>query len=225
MSQQPHEPEGSRYIMSASLSRRITPRNVRPRMADKERAQRIRTLKKQHPGMTWRHIADEVGVDTRSAQAWRKTGGISAKNAVKLAEVFGVSYEFLWFGKEKGPTPDLLAGVSRIDQVDAVRDEFRDKVDKITAQLAAVEIDIESQNANLAQQTDLLERIQAAVTQQAAVLADLTAVVAQLPELREIARTLEALRARDASDRRGRPILPAAAPDPPEEEDDSQRAD
>jgi transcriptional regulator with XRE-family HTH domain len=175
--------------------------------------------------MTWRHIADYVGVDTRSAQAWPKTGGISAKNAAKLAEVLNVSYEFLWSGEEKGPTPDILAGVSRIEQVEAVRDEFRDKVDQIAAQLTAMELDVEHQNANLAQQTDLLARIESAVTQQTALLADLTAVVAQLPELREIARTLEALRARDASDRRGRPILPAAAPDPPEEEDDSPQAD
>jgi hypothetical protein len=205
--------------MTAPLAARRTPRNVRLRVAqDTNRAERIRQLKTAHPELTWSYIADQIGVRERSAIAWQKTGGISAKNAEKLAELFGVSYDFLWFGKEKGPTPDLLAGVSRIDQVDAVRDEFRGKVDKITAQLTAMEIDIESQNANLAQQTDLLARIQAAVTQQTALLADLTAVVAQLPELREIARTLEALRARDASDRRGRPALPAAAPDPPDEE-------
>jgi hypothetical protein len=139
-----------------------TPRNVRLRVAqDTNRAERIRQLKTAHPELTWSYIADQIGVRERSAIAWQKTGGISAKNAEKLAELFGVSYDFLWFGKEKGPTPDLLAGVSRIDQVDAVRDEFRGKVDQIVAQLTAMEIDIEHQNANLAQQTDLLARIQA----------------------------------------------------------------
>jgi hypothetical protein len=171
-----HEPEGSQRHMTAPLAARRPARNVRLRVAqDTNRAERIRQLKTAHPELTWSYIADQIGVRERSAIAWQKTGGISAKNAEKLAELFGVSYDFLWFGKEKGPTPDLLAGVSRIDQVDAVRDEFRGKVDKITAQLAAMEIDIESQNANLAQQTDLLERIQAAVTQQTALLADLTA--------------------------------------------------
>jgi hypothetical protein len=211
--------------MITPLAARRTPRNVRLRVAqDTNRAERIRQLKTAHPELTWSYIADQIGVRERSAIAWQKTGGISAKNAEKLAELFGVSYDFLWFGKEKGPTPDLLAGVSRIDQVDAVRDEFRGKVDAIVAQLTAMEIDLESQNAHGAQQTDLLERIQASITQLTGQLADLTEVVAQLPALREIARTIEALRAADAVDRRGRPTLPAAQPDPADEGNGSQQA-
>jgi hypothetical protein len=194
--------------MTAPLAARRTPRNVRLRVAqDTNRADRIRQLKAAHPEMTWSYIAGEIGVRERSAVAWQKTGGLNPKNAEKLADIFGVSYDFLWFGKEKGPTPDVLAGVSRIEDVEAIRDEFRGKVDP-----------------NLAQQTDLLDRIQASVSQQTALLADLTEVVAQLPALREIARTIEALRAADAVDRRGRPVLPAAAPDPPDEEGDSRRA-
>jgi hypothetical protein len=211
--------------MTAPLAARRTPRNVRLRVAqDTNRAERIRQLKTAHPELTWSYIAGEIGVRERSAVAWQKTGGLNPKNAEKLADIFGVSYDFLWFGKEKGPTPDVLAGVSRIEDVEAIRDEFRGKVDQIVAQLTAMDLDIVQQNANLAQQTDLLERIQASVSQQTALLADLTEVVAQLPALREIARTIEALRAADAVDRRGRPVLPAAAPDPPDEEGDSRRA-
>jgi hypothetical protein len=211
--------------MTAPLAARRTPRNVRLRVAqDTNRAERIRQLKTAHPELTWSYIADQIGVRERSAIAWQQTGGLNPKNAEKLADLFGVSYDFLWFGKEKGPTPDVLAGVAGIEHVEAVRDELSSKVDQIAGQLAAMEIDLEHQNANLAQQTDLLERIQASIRQQTALLADLTEVVAQLPALREIARTIEALRAADAVDRRGRPVLPAAAPDPPDEEDGSQRA-
>jgi transcriptional regulator with XRE-family HTH domain len=210
--------------MTAPLAGRRPARNVRLRVAqDTNRAERIRQLKTAHPELTWSYIAGKIGVRERSAVAWQKTGGISAKNAEKLAEVFGVSVDFLWFGQEKGPTPDLLAGVAGLEHVEAVRDEFRGKVDQIVEQLTEMEIDLESQNANLARQTDLLERIQAAIRQQTELLADLTEVVAQLPALREIARTIEALRAADAVDRRGRPVLPAAQPDPPDEADGSQK--
>src|SRR3954464_5445355 len=178
--------------MTAPLAARRTPRNVRLRVAqDTNRAERIRQLKTAHPELTWSYIADQIGVRERSAIAWQKTGGISAKNAEKLAELFGVSYDFLWFGKEKGPTPDVLAGVAGIEDVEARRDALTSKVDQIAGQLAAMEIDLEHQNANLAQQTDLLERIQASIRQQTALLAKLTEVVAQLPALREIARTIE----------------------------------
>jgi transcriptional regulator with XRE-family HTH domain len=194
--------------MTAPLAGRRPARNVRLRVAqDTNRAERIRQLKTAHPELTWSYIAGKIGVRERSAVAWQKTGGISAKNAEKLAEVFGVSVDFLWFGQEKGPTPDLLAGVAGLEHVEAVRDEFRGKVDQIVEQLTEMEI----------------ERIQAAIRQQTELLADLTEVVAQLPALREIARTIEALRAADAVDRRGRPVLPAAQPDPPDEADGSQK--
>jgi hypothetical protein len=104
--------------MMASLPARSTPRSVRPRMAkDTERAERIRRLKADHPDMTWGYIADRVGVKERSAVEWQRTGGLSSVNADKLAEVLGVSFDYLWFGEERTrPTPDLSGAVSsRID--------------------------------------------------------------------------------------------------------------
>src|SRR3954467_1281074 len=112
--------------MTAPLAARRTPRSVRLRVAqDTNRAERIRQLKTAHPELTWSSIGDQIGGREGSAIAWQQTGGLNPKNAEKLADIFGVSYDFLWFGKEKGPTPDVLAGVAGIEHVEAVRDEFR----------------------------------------------------------------------------------------------------
>jgi transcriptional regulator with XRE-family HTH domain len=121
--------------MSRSLPSRHTPRNVRPRVGETNRAERIRQLKKAHPEITWSYIANYVGVEVRSAQEWRRTGGISPKNAEKLAELFGVSYDYLWFGEERGATPDILAGVSKVEQVEDVRAQFLKLVEQHNSKL------------------------------------------------------------------------------------------
>lgn len=64
--------------------------------------------------MTWNYIAEQVGVRERSAAEWQKSGGISPDNARKLAKLFGVSYEFLWFG-EREDTPDLMAVTTGVE--------------------------------------------------------------------------------------------------------------
>lgn len=152
--------------MSASLPQRHTPRSVRLRVAqDTNRAERIRQLKADHPGWTWAYIADYVGVKERSAVEWQRTGGLNSANAEKLAELFGVSYDYLWFGKERGPTPDLLAGVAHEDTVEDVREEFRGKVDAILDRLQHAETErsefkalIDQQNRLLADQSKLLDQ-------------------------------------------------------------------
>jgi hypothetical protein len=122
--------------MSAALPQHRAPRTVRLRMAqDTNRAERIRQLKADRPDMTWGYIADHVGVRERSAIEWQRTGGLTSGNAEKLAELFGVSYDYLWFGEERGATPDLLAGVSKLEQVENVRGEFRSRVREINRKL------------------------------------------------------------------------------------------
>lgn len=81
-------------------------RTVLLRMAaDQERADRIRALKLGRPDLTWRRIAEHVGVTERSATDWGKKGGMEYENAVKLAALFEVDVDYLWRGTA-GPTPD-----------------------------------------------------------------------------------------------------------------------
>lgn len=63
--------------------------------ADQERADRIRALKQARPDLTWRRIADAVGVTERSATDWQVKGGISYENAKKLADVFEVDVDYV----------------------------------------------------------------------------------------------------------------------------------
>jgi hypothetical protein len=76
--------------------------------ADQERADRIRALKLERPDLTWRRIADYVGVTERSATDWQKKGGIDYANAEKLATLFEVDVDYIWRGpaeEERAPSP------------------------------------------------------------------------------------------------------------------------
>ena len=92
--------------------------------ADEERAQRIRTLKEEHPDWTWRFIADQCGVTERAAAAWAKTGGIAYVNAKKLADVFDVDVGYIWRGRDSG-LPEQ-AGAAQLDRIEAKVDELRE---------------------------------------------------------------------------------------------------
>src|SRR4051812_8110326 len=118
----------TRNITPGSLRGHEDARTVLLRMAlDEERAERIKSLKAQHPELTWGDIADKVGVTERSAIDWQKTGGISHANCKKLAKVFGVDHHWLWSGVEQG-TPDLLgtlrADSDQLDRIEAKLDEL-----------------------------------------------------------------------------------------------------
>lgn len=97
----------------ASLRQHRSSRTVLLQMAhDEARAERVRELKNQRPDLTWRRIADAVGVSERSAFEWQKSGGMEHANAVKLAEVFEVDADWLWSGRVPGETPDLMAALN-----------------------------------------------------------------------------------------------------------------
>lgn len=90
--------------------------------ADEARADRIRQLKAEHPELTWRAIADHVGVSERAAVEWQKSGGIEYENAKKLAQLFPESSaDYIW----RGDTPDLMGAVSGdTDEITALRNEI-----------------------------------------------------------------------------------------------------
>ncbi|MFL5350229.1 MAG: helix-turn-helix domain-containing protein [Hyalangium sp.] len=99
---------------NASLREHEAMRTVLARMADDQaRAERITALKAERPDLTWEDIADRVGVKERSVHNWRSTGGMKYENAEKLAEVFGVSVDYIWRGGESpGETPDIMGSMN-----------------------------------------------------------------------------------------------------------------
>ena len=88
-----------------------------------EIGRRIRDLREASPH-TNRSIADHVGVGERSVANWisGKTG-ITYEHAEKVARLFGVEIAWLWAGRDRGSTPDVLASLSgaageRLDQIE-----------------------------------------------------------------------------------------------------------
>lgn len=102
----------------SSLRTRQSVHTVLLRMAaDQARADRIRQLKLAHPDLTWKAIAEHVGVAERSAVEWQKSGGIGYRHAKKLAELFPeVTLDWLWRGDDEDETeretPDLLPNLN-----------------------------------------------------------------------------------------------------------------
>lgn len=102
---------------------------------DEARAERIRHLKEQRPDLTWRRIADAVGVGERSALYWQQTGGIGYETSRKLADVFGADPDWLWSGRTSGETPDLMGALSEgrtdLDRLEASVEALHAKVDAL----------------------------------------------------------------------------------------------
>lgn len=113
--------------------------------ADQERAERIRALKQERPDLTWRRIAEHVGVTERSATDWQKKGGIEYENAVKLAALFQVDVDYIWRGEQTAPDPFSRPTEDRVQEL-----------------LENVERLLEQQNALLARQSKILEQIEGA---------------------------------------------------------------
>lgn len=131
------QPLTTKNFSRSSLRDHESARSVLMRMAeDHARAERIRTLKSDRPDLTWEQIADHVGVKERSVHNWAATGGIKYENAEKLAELFGVSVDYIWRGEGgsvatmDGDTPDLLGALSPED------------AKEIPARLDAIETDV-----------------------------------------------------------------------------------
>lgn len=100
--------------------------------ADQERADRVREIKRDNPGLRWKHIAEYVGVELRSAQMWQETGAISYENAKKLAELVDVSVDWIMRGTPaSSPTP--FAGP---DAAAELQDTLSDVLQEIKDQLA-----------------------------------------------------------------------------------------
>lgn len=180
----------------ASLRGSGAARTVLLRMAaDQERADRIRALKLERPDLTWRRIADAVGVTERSATDWQKKGGIDYENAKKLAAVFEVDTDYIWRGPsdgERAPSPfagqDALA--DRLDRIEATLGELRQEREQ----------GIREVHALLNRQESILNRIEQAITR----------------EEESARRDDESARRLDAAVQRARQLLAGETPDPAE---------
>lgn len=122
--------------------------------ADQERADRIRALKQERPDLTWRRIADHVGVSERAATDWQKKGGIEYSNAEKLAQLFEVDVDYIWRGTNNG-TPSPFAG----------QDDIADRLDSIDQRLARIEALLKTRkDADLPGVPEFLEEVREALT-------------------------------------------------------------
>lgn len=101
---------------------------------DEGRARRIADLKAQNPRLTWAKIADHVGVTERSAIKWQKTGALDTENAEKLAEIFGVDFDYVWFGP-RPDTPEMFVDRRNNGRAPEIHDELADILGEIRAQL------------------------------------------------------------------------------------------
>jgi hypothetical protein len=139
---------------------------------DEGRAQRIAELKKQNPRLTWAMIADHVGVTERSAIKWQRTGALSTENAAKLAELFRVDFDYLWFGPKLG-TPEMFVdrrnsprtpvAVNRLDgDLEDRITTIEDTLAGITRLLREARSEQDRISALLERQTRVLERIEQA---------------------------------------------------------------
>jgi transcriptional regulator with XRE-family HTH domain len=143
----------------------------RENMAAIERAgiaERIRQARKE-AGLSQPEMADALGVIARTYQNYESVKEPRTPWALMndIAKVTGKTTEWLIHGDRA--TPDLL-GIAEHDQVDSGFVEFRGHVAQILGELQALrarEQDmqtlIDRQNANLAAQTRILERMQHAL--------------------------------------------------------------
>jgi hypothetical protein len=157
--------------------------------ADQDRADRIRSLKQARPDLTWRRIADAVGVTERSATDWQVKGGISYENARKLAVVFEVDVDYIWRGTES-TTPRPFADGStdeRLDRIEAALTTMLERVDHIAAHA-------QEQRSEL---MDRLEALETAILHNGDVVADRAVDkvrdIVKQPD--EVTRAIEALAA------------------------------
>lgn len=124
-----------KHLTRASLWPADDPRTVLLRMAaNQERAERLRLLKRETPGVTWRQLAEYVDVVERSVYDWLKTGAMEFDNAAKVAEFFtahGRATDTRWFYFGEAVSPDLMTQLR-----EQTGDGITERLTRIEAMLA-----------------------------------------------------------------------------------------
>lgn len=96
------------------------------------RADRIKRLREES-AYTQPALAEAVGVTLRAYQRWEEGGGIEWEHLEKLAEIHGVSVQWLHRGEERA-TPDVLGALSSSELLA----ELRSLRAELLAELSAV---------------------------------------------------------------------------------------
>jgi hypothetical protein len=160
--------------------------------ADQERADRIRALKQQRPDLTWRRIADYVGVAERSATDWQVKGGIEYANAQKLAKLFDVDVDYIWRGtpeEERAPSP--FAGQDALaDRLDAIEQALREARQERDQHARTIQRLLDDQGKRLKRQDRILKNIEASITAEKAAKTDAELARKRLLEAAEVASRL-----------------------------------
>lgn len=146
---------GKKNFSSASLRGSRSAHTVLLRMAaDAERAERIRQIKANRPDLTWRRMAEAVGVTERSANDWGKKGSISYENSKKLAAFLDVDADWLWSGpRESADSVDDQSWSTRFDAIEAKLDELlsrlpeSDPLEELEQELQDAALEREQQDA------------------------------------------------------------------------------
>lgn len=112
-----------------------------------EIGQRIRDLREASPH-TNRSIAEEVGVSERAVTGWISGRGIAWDHVVAVAELFDVDRNWLWSGRHKGDTPDLMGDLSApVSSADLARVEqnLLGKIAELAGEVAKVQAALSAQ--------------------------------------------------------------------------------
>jgi hypothetical protein len=113
-------------------------------------AKRLRDLrdasKKTENPVTVPMIARQCGVAVRTAAGWlskQNPKGMTYQHCIKAAKLFDVAPDWLWDGKEKQPTPDLMGQFDgsisgRLDRIEDLQEQALERLDALTASLASI---------------------------------------------------------------------------------------
>jgi transcriptional regulator with XRE-family HTH domain len=102
-------------------------------------AERLRALKDQARGVTFRKIADAVGVTERQVQRWfAGDSDIDGDNIDRLAAFLGTSADYIEYGTMRRATPDLFAADGS-DRLKAIEERLADIEANQRALLAAMQ--------------------------------------------------------------------------------------
>lgn len=94
---------------------------------------------------TNRSIADYCGVSVEAVRNWIAGKGITYDNATKVAELFQVDRDWLWRGREKGETPDLMGALSAGSESELGRQiaELQSETTELRSELSEVRSDLQ----------------------------------------------------------------------------------
>ena len=135
--------------MNATLTPRPKTQKVLRHLMEQQQAleigERIRQLR-EDSAETNRSIADYCDVGERSVAAWVAGEGIAYKNAKKVAELFEVSIDWIWRGreprKEGSPLDALSEPASTADLAEQVR-ETNSELAEVRGELSAVRTELQ----------------------------------------------------------------------------------